>query len=96
MKIKKNALPMEFSHRVMGCNIELGTGSYAAAAVPGVMNFSGILTDLNGKPLLGIQGVTFLLYSAPEGGTPLWMETQNITPGKNGQYTMTLGATKSD
>jgi trimeric autotransporter adhesin len=67
----------------------------AAAVVPNVINYSGVLSDLNGKPLSGIQGVTFLLYNREQGGTPLWMETQNVTPGKNGFYTATLGATTS-
>ena len=63
-----------------------------AKAVPMVINYGGTLTDANGKPLSGIQGVTFLLYRSQEGGPPLWMETQNITPGRNGQYTATLGS----
>jgi hypothetical protein len=37
--------------------------------------------------------VTFLLYSTQQGGNPLWIETQNITPRSNGQYTATLGVT---
>ena len=61
------------------------------AAVPDLINFSGTLTDLNGNPLTGVQGVTFLLYTEQQGGNPLWMETQNITPGRNGRYTATLG-----
>ncbi|HUA15329.1 MAG TPA: tail fiber domain-containing protein [Verrucomicrobiae bacterium] len=65
----------------------------STAAVPNVINYSGVLADLNGRALSGIQGVTFLLYSSQQGGTPVWMETQNITPGRNGQYTTTLGAT---
>ncbi len=65
----------------------------AAAIVPNIINYSGTLLDLNGKPLSGIQGVTFLLYANEEGGAPLWMETQNITPAENGQYTVTLGST---
>jgi hypothetical protein len=65
----------------------------AATAIPDLINFSGTLTDLSGKPLTGVQGVTFLLYGAQQGGNPLWMETQNITPGRNGQYTATLGLT---
>lgn len=67
----------------------------AAAVVPNVINYSGVLTDLNGKPLTGIQGVTFLLYANQQGGAPLWLETQNITPAENGQYSATLGATTS-
>src|ERR1700733_82573 len=65
------------------------------AVVPNVINYSGVLTDLNGKPLTSIQGVTFLLYSSQQGGTPLWMETQNINPTKLGQYSATLGSTTS-
>jgi hypothetical protein len=71
----------------------VNSSTSAAAVVPGVINYNGVLTDLNGKPLSGIQGVTFLLYSSEDGGNPLWMETQNITPSKNGQYTVTLGVT---
>jgi trimeric autotransporter adhesin len=65
------------------------------AVVPNVINYSGVLTDLHGKPLTSIQGVTFLLYSSQQGGTPLWMETQNINPTKLGQYSATLGSTTS-
>jgi len=69
--------------------------SSAATVVPNVINYSGVLTDFNGKALSGIQGVTFLLYDSEQGGAPLWMETQNVTPGTNGQYTATLGSTTS-
>ena len=65
----------------------------STTAIPNLINFSGTLADLSGKPLTSVQGVTFLLYSAQQGGNPLWMETQNITPVRNGQYTATLGVT---
>jgi hypothetical protein len=63
------------------------------AAVPTLVNFTGTLTDLNGKPLTGVQGVTFLLYKEEQGGAPLWMETQNVTSDKTGHYSVQLGAT---
>ena len=63
--------------------------------VPPVMNFSGVLTDVNGKPLTGVTGVTFLLYQESEAGVPLWMETQNVQPDKTGHYTVILGSTSS-
>jgi len=66
-----------------------------ATVVPTLVNFNGTLTDLNGKPITGITGVTFLLYQDEQGGTPLWLETQNITPDKNGHYTVVLGSTTS-
>jgi hypothetical protein len=64
-----------------------------ATAVPRLVKFSGTLTDGGGKPLTGAVGVTFSLYEAQEGGAPLWMETQNIQAGGDGQYTVLLGST---
>jgi len=65
----------------------------ASSAVPRLINYSGVLTDFNGKPLIEVTGVTFLLYKDRQGGAPLWLETQNVTPDNNGRYTVTLGAT---
>ena len=62
--------------------------------VPRVINFTGVIGDLNGKS--GVTGVTFLLYAEQQGGAPLWMETQNITPDKSGRYSVTLGTTRSE
>lgn len=75
--------------------VSSATVGAAASVVPTLINFSGVLTDLDGKALVGVQGVTFLLYNAQLGGNPLWMETQNVTPSKSGQYTATLGTTTS-
>jgi len=60
-----------------------------------MVNFSGVLTDVNGKPLTGAVGVTFYLYKDAEGGAPLWMETQNVKADKAGHYTAALGSTSS-
>src|SRR5215470_18416201 len=77
----------------VSCAVGQQAATPAIAAVPKLINFSGTLSDLSGKPLTGVQGVTFLLYGTQQGGNPLWMETQNITPSRNGQYTATLGVT---
>jgi hypothetical protein len=69
--------------------------SSTASAVPRVVNYSGMLKDLSGKPLTGITGVTFLLYKESQGGSPLWMETQNVQPTSGGHYSVTLGSTTS-
>jgi hypothetical protein len=63
--------------------------------VPPLVNFSGVLSDGNGKPLTGIVGVTFYLYKEQEGGAPLWLEIQNVTPNSSGHYTVMLGSTTS-
>src|SRR5579863_3184948 len=67
----------------------------AITDVPTLVNYSGTLTDLNGKPIANVTGVTFLLYKDDQSGAPLWMETQNITPDKAGHYTAVLGSTTS-
>jgi len=64
--------------------------------VPPLVNFSGVLNDVNGKALNRITGVTFLLYKEEQGGAPLWMETQNVYPDKTGHYTVMLGSTTSN
>jgi trimeric autotransporter adhesin len=65
-----------------------------AAVVPTLMNFSGTLSDGNGKPLIGVIGVTFSLYKDEQSGAPLWMETQNVRPDGTGHYTVALGSTR--
>ncbi len=64
-------------------------------AVPPLINFSGTLTDANGKPLTGTVAVTFSLYSEQTLGAALWMETQNVQPDIHGHYTVMLGSTSS-
>jgi hypothetical protein len=68
----------------------------ASRAVPNLINYSGVLNGPNGQPLTAFTGVTFLLYAGPQGGSPLWMETHNVVPGVDGQYTVTLGSTRNE
>jgi hypothetical protein len=63
--------------------------------VPPVVSFSGVLTNLNGEPLSSVVGVTFTLRKESVGGTPLWLETQNVYPHKSGHYTVLLGLTSN-
>ncbi len=62
-------------------------------AVPALINFSGVVSDLNGRPIRDTAGVTFLLYKDAQGGAPLWMETQSVQPDKAGHYSVVLGST---
>ncbi len=64
----------------------------ANAVVPPVVKFSGVLTDVSSKALTGTVGVTFSLYKESEGGAPIWLETQNVTPDKTGHYSVMLGS----
>jgi hypothetical protein len=67
----------------------------ANVVVPTLVSFSGVLTGSNGRPLTNITGVTFSLYAEQEGGAPLWLETQNVQPDKNGNYSVMLGSSTS-
>ena len=65
-------------------------------AVPSLINFSGTLPETSGGAIAVATGVTFAIYKQQEGGAPLWMETQNVTPDAAGRYTVLLGGTKPD
>ena len=68
----------------------------STTAVPRLVQFSGTLTDGGGKATAGTVGATFSLYAEPEGGSPLWMETQNVRTGAHGEYTVLLGSSSND
>ncbi len=72
-----------------------GSSTAPAQVPPPLVNFSGVLTDVNGKPLTSVVGVTFALYQEQQGGSPLWLETQNVTPNSAGRYTAALGSATS-
>lgn len=78
------------------CPAQQTVATNTSAAVPPLVNFSGVLTDVNGRPLTEITGVTFYLYKDQQGGAPLWMAAQNVHPDADGHYTVLLGSTKSD
>jgi hypothetical protein len=63
--------------------------------VPSLINYSGVLKDATGRTLTSVTGVTFLLYSSEQNGTPLWLETQNVAPDRTGHYTVQLGSTSA-
>jgi hypothetical protein len=69
--------------------------SASVALVPRLIKFSGTLLDGSGHPMAGPVGVTFALYAQQRGGAALWMETQNVKPDANGEYTIFLGAESS-
>jgi hypothetical protein len=61
-----------------------------------LVNFSGRAPDTQGKAISDIAGVTFAIYKDQSEGAPLWMETQNVQADARGNYTVQLGATRSD
>lgn len=63
-------------------------------AVPHLIRYSGTLKGADGGalPSSAAVGVTFSIYEQQDGGAPVWMETQNVTPDGNGQYNVVLGS----
>ena len=62
------------------------------SSVPNLMRFSGAAP---GSPA-GVVGATFALYAEQDGGSPLWVETQNVDVDASGHYSVLLGAGKKD
>ena len=94
---------MQFVRKLfLGCSVVLisvamkaqnTVASSSSAVVPRLVNFSGKATNDQGKTVTGIVGITFSIYSAQQGGAPLWMETQSVTADAKGNYTVPLGTT---
>lgn len=60
------------------------------AQVPAKLGYQGLLLKADGQPEVGVVAVTFSVYSAATGGTPLWSEPQQIAL-TNGFYATFLG-----
>jgi len=63
---------------------------------PRLIRFSGILKASPGKAQADTVGVTFALYHDAEGGSPIWLETQNVTVDAGGHYSVMLGSASKD
>jgi hypothetical protein len=73
----------------------LAASQSSPGTVPRFVEFSGVVTAArSGKT--GVVTLTFSLYQEQEGGTPLWVETQNVQVDEKGRYTVLLGATQPD
>ena len=64
----------------------------SGTAVPNLIRYAGTLKDASGSPLVGTTGVIFAIYKQQNGGAPIWLETQNVTPDASGQYSVLLGS----
>ncbi|HSZ03525.1 MAG TPA: hypothetical protein VK788_28775 [Terriglobales bacterium] len=68
----------------------------ASTQVPRLIKFSGTAQDETHKPVSGTVGITFSLYKDQQGGSPLWVETQNVQADAAGHYTALLGSASAD
>jgi len=70
--------------------------SLASTQVPRLIKFSGVAKDESGKLMTGAVGITLSLYKDQQGGSPLWVETQNVQADAAGHYTAMLGSASAD
>jgi hypothetical protein len=64
--------------------------------VPKLVKFSATAKDESGKLMTGPVGITFSLYKDQQGGSPLWVETQNVQADAAGHYTAMLGSATAE
>ncbi len=63
-----------------------------AATIPDTINYQGYLTSSLGVPVnIGVP-MTFRIYNAAVGGSPLWSETHGPIPVVNGNFNVSLGS----
>ena len=70
--------------------------SLISIQVPRLIKFSGVAQDETHKAITGVVGITFSLYEDQQGGSPLWVETQNVRGDASGHYTAMLGSASAE
>jgi hypothetical protein len=81
---------------IISGTLSLMAQSNPGGVVPRLVNYSGKAVDAQGKTFTGVVGVTFAIYKDQTDGAPLWLETQNVQADAKGNYSVQLGATKSE
>jgi hypothetical protein len=70
--------------------------SPSGSVVPNVISYAGILKDGYGNARNGSDTITFMIYADQSGGSPLWLETQNVTFDVSGRFAAQFGATSAN
>ncbi len=68
--------------------------AHADTSVPPLINYQGMLTDADGKPMIGTKKLEFNIYDSATGGTIIWgPQIFNTVPLINGKFNVILGTT---
>ncbi|MCK5355241.1 MAG: tail fiber protein [Methyloprofundus sp.] len=68
--------------------------SALAQSVPPLINYQGMLTDSEGKPLVGTKNLTFNIYASADATDLIWgPQVFTTVPLINGQFNVILGTT---
>ncbi len=68
-------------------------GTQTIATQTKTIAFQGKLMDTNQTAITKKTATKFALYNDPNTNSPIWEETQEITPGNDGSFTISLGST---
>ena len=64
----------------------------SSTAIPKMISYQGVLTDVEGNPLDTTVSMTFTIYDASSGGTALWTETHGFVTVTAGVFSVLLGS----
>ncbi|RLC20751.1 MAG: hypothetical protein DRI57_04080 [Deltaproteobacteria bacterium] len=68
--------------------------AHADTSVPPLINYQGMLTDADGKPMTGTKKLEFNIYDSATGGTKIWgPQIFNTVPLISGKFNVILGTT---
>jgi len=71
--------------------------THADTSVPPLINYQGMLTDADGKPMTGTKKLEFNIYDSATSGTKIWgPQIFNTVPLINGKFNVILGTTDND
>lgn len=62
------------------------------SGVPRLVNYQGVLTDIEGLPVDGSHDLTFRIYGIAVGGDPLWEEPHPGADVRDGVFSVILGS----
>ena len=81
-----------FTVLLMCSMMVLLANSQAAADIPKLINYQGMLTTNSGEPLNGTFDVFFRIYNAPSGGDKRWEENHAVVSVSDGVFSVILGS----
>ncbi len=95
MKLRIGGVVVGFLWVALSLTAQTASSASAASQVPPLIPFASVASDEGGSSLSGVVNITFSLYTAQQGGAPLWTETQhNIPLDATGHYSVELGISK--
>jgi hypothetical protein len=65
-------------------------------SAPRLITITGVYRPADGQPPAKVETVTLAVYADPQGGAPVFQETQQVTLDDRGRYSVVLGAAHAD